>query len=215
MGAENPFNNQTPPQEKTTKPEKVEGIKNPQDIFRDALNEELTTMEQSGRLTHEQAEGIRQRAALIETGFSDDPKYDALQFSRSGTAQERELVEIFDKKNAERELSTTETLDEGSPIVDFIKMTESAKKAYEERIQRDIPEAERLELIQAILSNGRIVKYFKSAVPRIEQGQTIEEIIREDRAKIEAIKEETGDNSEITMESTLRLAEIIVQSTKK
>ena len=72
MSIENPFNNPTPPQEETPKPEKVEEAKNPQDVFRGALNEELTAMEQSGRLTPEQAEEKRQAAALIETGFSDD-----------------------------------------------------------------------------------------------------------------------------------------------
>jgi len=215
MSIENPFNNPTPPQEETPKPEKVEETKNPQDVFRGALNEELTAMEQSGRLTPEQAEEKRQAAALIETGFSDDPKHDALIFSRAGIAEEKELVEIFDKKNAERELSTSETLEEDNPVADFIKVTESAKQTYGERMQKDVPEAEKLELIQAILSNGRVAKYFKSIVPRIEQGRTIEEIIAEDRAEIEAIKKGTGSNREMTRESTLRLAEIAVQNAKE
>ena len=215
MSIENPFNNPTPPQEETPKLEKVEEVKNPQDVFLGALNEELTAMEQSGRLTPEQAEEKRQAAALIETGFPDDPKHDALIFSRAGIAEEKELVEIFDKKNAERELSTAETLDEDSPVADFIKVTESAKQAYDERMQKDVPEAEKLELIQAILSNGKVTKYFKSIVPRIEQGRTIEEIIAEDRAEIEAIKKGTGNNREMTRESTLRLAEVAVQNAKE
>ena len=215
MSIENPFNNPIPRQEETPKPEKAEETKNPQDVFRGALNEELTAMEKSGRLTTEQAEEKRQAAALIETGFSDDPKHDALIFSRAGIAEEKELVGIFDKKNAERELSTTETLDEDSPVADFIKVTESAKQAYGERMQEDVPEAEKLELIQAILSNGRVAKYFKSIVPRIEQGRTIEEIIAEDRAEIEAIKKGIGNDREMTRESTLRLAEIAVQNAKE
>ena len=215
MSIENPFNNPIPRQEETPKPEKVEEPKNPQDVFRGALNEELTAMEQSGRLTPEQAEEKRQAAALIETGFSDDPKHDALIFSRAGIAEEKELIEIFDKKNAERELSTAETLEEGSPVADFIEVTESAKQAYGERMQKDIPEAEKLELIQAILGTGRVAKYFKSIVPRIEQGRTIEEIIAEDRAEIEAIKKGTGNNREMTRESTLRLAEVAVQNAKE
>ena len=215
MSIENPFNNPTPPQEETPKLEKVEEVKNPQDVFLGALNEELTAMEQSGRLTPEQAEEKRQAAALIETGFPDDPKHDALIFSRAGIAEEKELVEIFDKKNAERELSTAETLDEDSPVADFIKVTESAKQAYDERMQKDVPEAEKLELIQAILSNRKVTKYFKSIVPRIEQGRTIEEIIAEDRAEIEAIKKGTGNDREMTRESTLRLAEIAVQNAKE
>jgi hypothetical protein len=44
---------------------------------------------------------------------------------------------------------------------------------------------------------------------------TIEEIIAEDRAKIEAIKSGTRDNRELTQESTLRLAEIAVQNTRE
>ena len=114
MSIENPFNNPTPPQEETPKLEKVEEVKNPQDVFLGALNEELTAMEQSGRLTPEQAEEKRQAAALIETGFSDDPKHDALIFSRAGIAEEKELIGIFDKKNAERKLSVAKTLDEDS-----------------------------------------------------------------------------------------------------
>src|SRR3989338_6346836 len=169
MGIENQFNNPTPPQEETPKPEKVEKTNNPRNIFFGALNEELTAMEQSGRLTPEQAEEKRQAADLIETGFSDDPKHDALIFSRAGIAEEKELIEIFDKKNAERELSTAETLEEGSPVADFIEVTESAKQAYGERMQKDIPEAEKLELIQAILGTGRVAKYFKSIVPRIDR----------------------------------------------
>ena len=106
-------------------------------------------------------------------------------------------------------------MDEDSPVADFIKVTESAKQAYGERMQKDVPEAEKLELIQAILSNGRVAKYFKSIVPRIEQGRTIEEIIAEDRAEIEAIKRGTGNNREMTRESTLRLAEIAVQNAKE
>jgi hypothetical protein len=215
MSTENPFNNPMPPQEKTPKTEKAEETKNPQAIFHGALNEELAAMEKSGRLTTKQVEEKRQAAALIETGFSDDPKHDALIFSRAGIAEEKEIIEIFDKKNAERELSTTETLEEDSPIADFIELTESAKQEYGERMQKDIPETEKLELIQAILSTGRVAKYFKSIVPRIEQGRTIEEIIAEDRAKIEAIKKGTENNSEITRESTLRLAEIAVQNVKE
>ncbi|MBI4253268.1 hypothetical protein HY623_03795, partial [Candidatus Uhrbacteria bacterium] len=49
----------------------------PKDIFQKALNDELVKMEASGRLTSEQAEEKRRAAALIETGFSDDPRHDA------------------------------------------------------------------------------------------------------------------------------------------
>ncbi len=215
MSIENPFNDSTSLQEEASQPEKVEETKNPKDTFFGVLNEELSAMEKSGRLTPEQAEEKRKAAALIEIGFSDDPKYDALLFSRAGIAEEKELVEIFDKKNAERELSTTETFDKDSPVADFIKVTESAKHAYGERLQKDISETERLEMIQAILSNGRVERYFKSIIPRIKEGLTIEEIIAEDRAKIEAIKSGTRDNRELTQESTLRLAEIAVQNTRE
>ena len=58
--------------------------KQPKYIFQEALNDELIKMEASGRLTSEQAEEKRKAAALIETGFSDDPKQDALLFSRAG-----------------------------------------------------------------------------------------------------------------------------------
>ncbi len=66
--------------------------------FLGALNEELTYMEQSGRITPDQAEEKRKLAALIETGFSNDPMHDALLFSRAGIAKEEEIIEILEKK---------------------------------------------------------------------------------------------------------------------
>jgi hypothetical protein len=80
--------------------------KNPKDEFLGALNEELTAMEQSGRITSEQAEEKRKAAALIETGFSDDPKHDALMFSRAGIAGEKETIEILEKKSKEEKPSS-------------------------------------------------------------------------------------------------------------
>ncbi len=70
----------------------------PKDIFQKALNDELVKMEASGRLTSEQAEEKRKAAALIETGFSDDPKHDALLFSKAGIADEKEMIELFKRK---------------------------------------------------------------------------------------------------------------------
>jgi len=67
----------------------------PKDIFQKALDDELVKMEESGRLTAEQAEEKRMAAGLIETGFSDDPKHDALVFSRAGIADEKEMAELF------------------------------------------------------------------------------------------------------------------------
>ena len=220
MNIENPFSN--PPQEnpkpeeqkhEVPQPKKVEGAKNPKDTFFDALNEELSAMEKSGRLTPEQAQEKRKSAARIETGFSDDPKYDALVFSRAGIADEKELVAIFDKKNAEKELSASENPEIDSSVADFVGVTESAKRAYGERMKKDISEAEKLEWIQAVLSNGRVKRYFERIVPRIKEGMAVEEIIVQDRAEVEARKEITG--KEETFETTLRLAELVVKNAKE
>src|SRR3989344_7863219 len=199
MSIENPFNNplqETPkPEEKkqeVSQPEKIEELKNPKDTFFNALNEELSVMEKSGRLTPEQAEEKRKSAALIETGFSDDPAYDALVFSRAGIADEKELVQIFDKKNSEKELAAPENPEVDSLIADFVGITESAKQAYGERMGKDISEAEKRELIQAVLSNGRVKRYFERILPRIKGGETVEEIIAKDKAEVEARKEITG-----------------------
>jgi len=70
------------------------------DLFINALNEELSTLEKSGRISSEQAEEKRKSASLIETGFSDDPKNDALLFSVAGIAGEKELIDIFSKNKS-------------------------------------------------------------------------------------------------------------------
>jgi len=214
MSIENPFNNPTPPQEETPNPEKKEAVaENPRDVFLGALNEELSVMEKAGKISPEQAEEKRKSAELIETGFSADPKYDALVFSRAGVANEKELVAIFDKKNAETELSAPENPEVDDSVSDFVGVTESARHAYGERMQKDISEAEKLELIQAVLSNGRVRRYFESMVPKIKEGLTVEEIIAQDRAEVERRKEILG--GEETFETTVRLAELVVQNAKE
>ena len=70
----------------------------PKDVFLNALNEELDVLERSGRVSPEQAEEKRRAAALIEMGFSDDPKRDALLFSRAGIAGEQEIIDILKRK---------------------------------------------------------------------------------------------------------------------
>ena len=219
MSIENPFNN--PPQE-TPKPEEQQQeqlkseekiVEEPRNVFLGALNDELSAMEKAGRISAEQAEEKRKNATLIETGFSDDPAYDALVFSRAGIADEKELVAIFDKKNAEKELSASENPEVDSSVADFVGVTESAKRAYGERMEKDISEAEKLELIQVVLSNGRVKRYFERIVPRIKEGMTVEEIIARDRAEVEARKEITG--KEETFETTLRLAELVVKNAKE
>lgn len=214
MSMENPFNNPTPPQEETPKPEEKEkASENPRDVFLGALNDELSAMEKAGRISPEQAEEKRKNAGLIETGFSDDPKYDALVFSRAGIADEKELVAIFDKKNAETELSAPENPEIDESVADFVGVTESARHAYGERMEKDISETEKLELIQAVLSNARVKRYFERIVPRIKEGLTVEEIIAQDKAEVEARKEITG--KEETFETTLRLAKLVVKNAKE
>lgn len=68
------------------------------EVFMNALEKELVEMEESGKISAEQAREKREAAALIETNFSEDPAHDALIFSRAGIAGEKEMVDIFDKK---------------------------------------------------------------------------------------------------------------------
>ncbi len=75
-----------------------EETKTQKEIFLQALDKELTDMESSGNITPEQAKEKRQAATLIETEFSDDPKKDALIFSKAGIAGEAEMIELFQKK---------------------------------------------------------------------------------------------------------------------
>ncbi len=67
------------------------------DTFLSALNKKITEMQESGRISSEQAKGKRKAASLIETGLSDDPEHDAEIFALSGIAEEKEIVETFEK----------------------------------------------------------------------------------------------------------------------
>ena len=106
--------------------------KNPKDEFLCALNEELSAMEQSGRISLEQAEEKRKAAALIETGFSDDPKHDALMFSRAGIAGEKETIEILEKKKSKEAILFPENLEDQ----EYRELQEAMDE--EDRIMREI-----------------------------------------------------------------------------
>lgn len=100
MSTENPFSNPTPPQEEAPKPEEKERVvENPKDIFLSALNDDLSAMEKEGRISSEEAEVKRKNASLIEEGFSEDPKRDALMFSLAGIASEKEIIAIIGQKD--------------------------------------------------------------------------------------------------------------------
>ncbi len=77
----------------------------PKEVFMDALDKELSTLVQSGRITEDRAEEKRSAGMLIEESFSDDPKHDALVFALAGNTSESEMVEVFNRKknNAEEE----------------------------------------------------------------------------------------------------------------
>ncbi len=68
---------------------------NPKDVFLGALNEELGVLERSGKISPAEAEEKRKAAAMIETHFSDNPRHDALLFSRAGIAGEKEILSIL------------------------------------------------------------------------------------------------------------------------
>ncbi len=84
--------------EETKIPQNQPEAASEKDVFQEALNNELIKMEEAGEILPEQAEEKRKAATLIETGFSDDPKHDALLFSRVGIADEKELLELFKRK---------------------------------------------------------------------------------------------------------------------
>lgn len=74
----------------------------PKGIFLGALNEELAAMERSGKISPAEAEEKRGAAAMIEAGFSDNPRHDALLFSRTGIAGEEEILNILKKGDPEK-----------------------------------------------------------------------------------------------------------------
>lgn len=75
-----------------------EETESPKKIFFSALDQELVDAVNKGKISMERAEEKRKAAALIETGFSDDPKHDALIFSRAGIADEKEMIDLFKSK---------------------------------------------------------------------------------------------------------------------
>jgi len=115
--------------------------KNPKEVFLAALEEELSAMEQSGRITSKEAEEKIKSASLIETGFSDDPKNDALVFSNAGVAEEKEMLEILNKKRG-KEYKPEGQKEENKTIL------EKANDPSGEKIQQEADEFEdRLKLL--------------------------------------------------------------------
>lgn len=65
--------------------------------YLEALDKELASLVESGRISPEEAKGKRERADQIETGFSDDLAHDALMFATAGVVSEKERIEIINK----------------------------------------------------------------------------------------------------------------------
>ena len=80
-------------------------VADPRKLFLDSVEENLQKMLVAGRLTPEEAEDKRHYASLVENGFSEDPRSDALLFSLAGHASEAELIPILNDRR-DRELSS-------------------------------------------------------------------------------------------------------------
>jgi len=206
---------ETPPREEGAQPEKTEEVKTPQEVFLNALDEELSAMEQSGTITPDRSEGKRRSASLIETGFSDDPKHDALMFSRAGISEEREMIDILNRSNQDKRSLTPDNVRETDPVAGLIEVSESMKRAYGQRLQRGIPDSERAELEWTIRCAGKVGNYFRSIAPRIGQGLTVEQVIAEDRDRLRSQGDQLDIEGELSDESLLRLAEMAVNNEKE
>ena len=75
---------------------------NRKERFLRVLNDELTVMEQAGKISPEQAEKKSKAAELIETGLHDDPERDAQLFANAGIVGEEEMIKILTKKEITR-----------------------------------------------------------------------------------------------------------------
>ena len=129
----------------------------PRDIFQKALNDELVKMETSGRLTSEQAEEKRRAAALIETGFSGDPKHDALIFSKAGIAEEKEMVDILNKAPENSSLSSEDEIspeEAESPKNIFISVLDQELTAAVNKGEISLERAEEKRKSAAIIETG-------------------------------------------------------------
>ena len=101
-----------------------------------------------------------------------------------------------------------EPQNELTPVNPYLSMIESANKAYQERLSKDIPEEEKKELEQVIENNDKAAEYLISIVPRLKDDLTVEEIIEEDREKLRE-KAEQKIGKEISKEKAEYLYEDI------
>ena len=69
------------------------------DEFLRALEERLTSMEQLGQITADQAAEKRRVAALVEKGFSNNPVHDAELFAMAGISDEKKMIDLFESRD--------------------------------------------------------------------------------------------------------------------
>jgi hypothetical protein len=67
----------------------------PKQIFQNALNDEIEIAKIRGEITPERAQEIYEAGSQIETGFSQDPKYDAKLFCNNNPASQENLIKMF------------------------------------------------------------------------------------------------------------------------
>lgn len=115
---------------------------------------------------------------------------------------------------------SAESREPGS-VDQFVAEVESAKRAYRERLSKNISESERKDLEHGIREWDRVVGYFKGISSRMNEGRTFEEILAEDREKLKTEEKAAGEGGkgnaegELSQEAILRMAELAVQNARE
>ncbi len=164
---------------------------NPTEIFMSSVNEEISALEASGRLSKEQSDEKRKAAGLVEHGFSQDPAHDGLIFARAGVVNEQELIATMNHREGavvegqtvvsssiERGTSPIEKIDRAADIIENViqRYAEILREKWMENHALEdanpIKEPRAQSLFAAIASLERAQENFTEAFARLRASKT-------------------------------------------
>ncbi|MDO8507206.1 MAG: hypothetical protein Q7S53_01410 [bacterium] len=121
-----------------------------------ALDKELASLVESGRISPEEAKGKRERAEQIKTGFSDDLAHDALMFATAGVVSEKERIEIINKgRKGKSDFKGVNPSDFRTPYDWEEKSDDSEAEPHNEKQKEEFLKALDKELVSMVRS-GKI-----------------------------------------------------------
>ncbi len=149
--------------------------------FLDALDEKLIEMQRSGRISPEEAKEKREAGVLVENGFSDDLKNDAEIFALSGLADEKEIVDVLEKRTLENH---KEIVDEKNNIIVSENLGRGPRtKEFQERMK---------SYGEGIMSNKEIDERRREIEKEKIKNENLDFSTPESREKKEKLKKRTN-----------------------